>query len=287
MEVDMRDTAVIIPCYNESERLDINAFLEYADSDVRVFFLFVNDGSTDHTQDVLEGLHRLDPVAFRLLRFERNSGKAEAVRRGILQALESDPVFVGYWDADLATPLEVIQEFRDLLENQPSLEIVLGSRVRLLGRDVRRSAFRHYLGRAFASLSSFVLALQVYDTQCGAKLVRASSTTRLLFHEPFCSSWIFDVEILARLIRARHRSRQPQAERVLFEFPLHKWHDVAGSKLKASDYLRAPLELLAIYRRYLADIRVDVVTASANPGPHFGISSATARPEEATIEKYK
>ncbi len=283
----MRDTAIVIPCYNESERLDIKAFSEYAGRDGRVFFLFVNDGSTDGTQEVLEGLHRLDPDTFRLIRLERNSGKAEAVRRGVVHGLESDPVFVGYWDADLATPLEVIQGFRDLLEYRPSLEMVLGSRVRLLGREVCRSPFRHYFGRVFAFLSSFALGLGVYDTQCGAKLFRVSPTIRLLFHEPFCSSWIFDVEILARLIRARHRSRQPQAQLVLFEFPLHRWRDVAGSKLKASDFLRAPLELLAIYRRYLADIRTDVRAASASPRPHFSLSSLAARPARETVEERK
>jgi glycosyltransferase involved in cell wall biosynthesis len=279
----MRDTAVIIPCYNESARLDINAFLEYAARDGRVFFLFVNDGSTDRTQEMLQGLHSLDPDAFRLLGLERNSGKGEAVRRGVLHALESAPVFIGYWDADLATPLEAIQEFRNLLEDRPTLELVLGSRVRLLGREVYRSTVRHYLGRAFASLASLALALGVYDTQCGAKLFRASATTPLLFHEPFCSSWIFDVEILARLIRTRHRLGQPRAELVLFEFPLHRWCDVAGSKLKASDFLRAPLELLAIYRRYLAGIR----SASANPGPHFGMGSVAARSGAVIVERQK
>ena len=200
----------------------------------------MNDGSTDRTQEVLEGLHRLDPDAYRLIRLERNSGKAEAVRRGVMHALESDPVFVGYWDADLATPLEVIQEFRDLLEYRPSLEMVLGSRVRLLGREVCRSPFRHYFGRAFASLSSFVLALTVYDTQCGAKLFRVSPTIRLLFHEPFCSSWIFDVEILARLIRARHRSRQPQAQFVLFEFPLHRCATLRDRNSRRSTFSGLP-----------------------------------------------
>jgi glycosyltransferase involved in cell wall biosynthesis len=267
----MRDTAVVIPCNNESQRLDLDAFLDFARGNGRVVFLFVNDGSTDRTQEVLEDLQRLDPDAFRVLRLAQNSGKAEAVRQGVLTALESGPLYVGYWDADLATPLEVIGEFRDLLEERPALEIVLGSRVRLLGRDIRRSPRRHYLGRVFASAASLVLGPGVYDTQCGAKLFRASAMTRLLFQKPFRSSWIFDVEILARLIQAR---RQEVAQVALFEFPLHAWHDVAGSKLRLRHFLRAPFELLTVHRHYLAGARGAVPPAV--PRPHFSMS-ATAR----------
>src|SRR3954451_13291643 len=60
----MRDTAVVVPCYNEAERLDVGAFREFARSHTDVFFLFVNDGSTDRTQELLEDLHHHDPDAF-------------------------------------------------------------------------------------------------------------------------------------------------------------------------------------------------------------------------------
>jgi glycosyltransferase involved in cell wall biosynthesis len=273
----MRDTAVVVPCYNETSRLDAAAFREYARHDPHVSFLFVNDGSTDRTQDILDELNRTDPVGCRVLRLERNGGKAEAVRQGVLAALETGPDYVGYWDADLATPLEVIPEFRALLAARPALELVLGSRVRLLGRDVRRSPRRHYLGRVFATVASHVLGLSVYDTQCGAKLFRVSPTTRQLFQEPFRSTWIFDVEILARLIRARHRSSQYATERVLCEFPLPSWVDVAGSKLKARDFLRAPLELGGIYRHYLAGLRWDAGRAGGTPGPHRARDRARGR----------
>src|SRR4051794_17444571 len=98
----MRKTAVVVPCYNEAERLDAAAFCAFARAHDDLFFLFVDDGSTDGTRDVLDDLHRHDPIAFRVLRLGRNCGKAEAVRRGMLVALESEPAYAGYWDADLA-----------------------------------------------------------------------------------------------------------------------------------------------------------------------------------------
>lgn len=265
----MRDTAIVVPCYNEAERLDPAAFRTFARTHDNLYFLFVNDGSTDRTQNVLDDLNRHDPIACRVLRLEHNSGKAEAVRRGMLQALESEPAYVGYWDADLATPLEVIPDLRAVLEHRPTVELVLGSRVRLLGREVRRTPRRHYLGRIFATVSSIALGLSIYDTQCGAKLFRASPMTPLLFQEPFRSSWIFDIEILARLVRSRYQARQSGAEQVLFEYPLPAWREVGGSKIKLRDFLRAPIELVAIYRHYLRGLPSVEPATPATPRPHF------------------
>ena len=68
-------------------------------------------------------------------------------------------------------------------------DLLLGSRVAMLGRDIHRSMVRHYLGRAFATAASIVLDLRVYDTQCGAKLIRRSAALLEALDEPFTSRW--------------------------------------------------------------------------------------------------
>jgi hypothetical protein len=128
--------------------------------------------------------------------------------------------------------------------------MIIGSRVKLLGRHIERRPSRHYLGRFFATAASAVLGLAVYDTQCGAKLFRASSAISF-FQQPFCSRWIFDVEIIARLIQARRGKESRQPEQVIYEVPLLAWKDIPGSKLKYSDFVRAAWELLRIRNRYL------------------------------------
>ena len=115
----------------------------------------------------------------------------------------------------------------------------MGSRVKLLGRKIDRRRSRHYLGRIFATAVSTVLGLDVYDTQCGAKLFRVTPFIRALFEHPFLSRWIFDVEIIARLIQAKRGKNLPQADRVIYEFPLMEWRDVQGSKLGYGDFVRA------------------------------------------------
>ncbi|MFN2427098.1 MAG: glycosyltransferase [Candidatus Binatia bacterium] len=242
---EARDTIVVIPCFNEAQRLDAAATVHLVDSEPRVAVLFVNDGSTDDTARVLGDLCRSRPESLSCLTLERNSGKTEAVRRGVLAALERRPAYVAYWDADFSTPLDMVPPFMAELDRNPHLLGVLGSRVRRLGADIDRRALRHFAGRIFATLASAVLGLAVYDTQCGAKMFRATGDLARAFSEPFQSRWILDVEILARL-------RQDLGNDVLaarlVELSLPRWRDVAGSKLTMGQGIAAFFDLWRIWR---------------------------------------
>ncbi|EOD30730.1 hypothetical protein EMIHUDRAFT_456488 [Emiliania huxleyi CCMP1516] len=98
--------ALVVPCYNEEERLRSAAFVSYLAETPTVRLIFVDDGSSDGT----------------------NCGKAEAVRRGMLHALESDAQYgaVGFWDSDLATPLSAVAELHSVLCSNPALQMVQG-----------------------------------------------------------------------------------------------------------------------------------------------------------------
>jgi dolichyl-phosphate beta-glucosyltransferase len=239
-----------VPCYNEAERVNLQAFRSFVSREPAIDFVLVNDGSRDATLERLRELERGDPTRFAVLDLPANVGKAEAVRRGLLTAFKSNADFVGYWDADLATPLEEIPRFVAVLERFPRIEIVFGARVQLLGRTVRRHPLRHYLGRVFATAVSQVLGLPIYDTQCGAKLMRRTPELAALFDTPFGVNWTFDVEILARLIRSRRARGLTPASEAVYELPLERWHDVAGSKVRAVDFIVAFFEIARIWNRY-------------------------------------
>lgn len=245
-------TAIVIPCYNEERRLDLEEFQRFiAHHYPKGVFLFVDDGSTDGTFCLLERLRRNCPGAVSLCRLPHNQGKAEAVRQGVLQALRSGAEYVGFWDADLATPLEAIAVFREFLMARPDIEVVFGARVQLLGRAIERRALRHYLGRVFSTVVSVMLRLAVYDTQCGAKLFRASPQLLEIFAAPFSTRWLFDVEIIARLLQAHRAGRLRPVAEIIYEYPLLRWRDVGGSKLRARDFCIAAFDLFRIYWRYL------------------------------------
>jgi dolichyl-phosphate beta-glucosyltransferase len=240
---------VIVPCYNEEKRLPQRDFIVFADQTPGYNFLFVNDGSKDRTDETLQALQAERPERFQVLNLEKNEGKAEAVRRGFQHAMGSGVPFLAYWDADLATPLDVLPRFVHEFDARPKIEIVLGARVKLMGRDIQRKMSRHYLGRIFATFASWALDLAVYDTQCGAKMFRVTDTLKEVFEAPFSSRWIFDVEILARYMQKTGFPRA-EAEARIYEYPLEVWRDVAGSKVKSGDFLKAVGELTAIYLRY-------------------------------------
>jgi dolichyl-phosphate beta-glucosyltransferase len=238
---------LVIPCYNEEHRLNVAAFRAFDGGTDRVELLFVDDGSRDGTRRVLDSLAASDPSRFSVLALERNSGKAEAVRRGIELALTRACDVVGFWDADLATPLSELPSFLEILATRPAIEMVFAARVRLLGREISRRPARHYIGRIGATLISSSLGLAVYDTQCGAKLFRSNDTMRHIFAKPFLSRWIFDVEVIARFVKLRGRDAAAGA---IYELPIRVWHDVKGSKVRSTDFLRALRDLWKIHRAY-------------------------------------
>lgn len=237
-----------MPCYNEALRLPVRQFREFLET-ADVDLVLVNDGSRDNTAEMLDAVRTARPERVTVIDDGVNRGKAEAVRRGAMFALERGCDFVGFWDADLATPLSDIPQFLEILAARPELDMIFGARVKLLGRDVERRAARHYLGRVFATFVSTMLALPIYDTQCGAKIFRAQPFGKALFGAPFLSRWVFDVEIIARYLREAGPER---AARGIYEFPLMRWVDVAGSKLKATDFLVAFFDVLRIRQAYLS-----------------------------------
>ncbi|MDQ1239955.1 MAG: dolichyl-phosphate beta-glucosyltransferase [Thermodesulfobacteriota bacterium] len=244
------EIAIVVPCYNEEKRLNLEAFEQFADNHLEIMFVMVNDGSTDNTGDVIDQLRMRRPLAFSTFHLSRNMGKAEAVRQGMLQALELKPQYVGFLDADLATPLEEIPRLIEVLRNRREVLMVLGSRVRMLGTKIHRSPSRHYLGRFAATLISSVLNLPVYDTQCGAKFLRCTEFSQRIFDRPFECRWLFDVEIIARTLQLLELRDSQEVGNVFVEVPVLKWSEEKDSKITTGSYFRSLVDLVRIAKRY-------------------------------------
>lgn len=232
---------IVIPCYNEAERLDAGAVLAILERD-GMHLLLVDDGSSDGTLGRLHQIAERHPERVDVLGLSPNQGKAEAVRAGLRHALEHGADIVGYADADMATPAsEMCRLVAELASSDA--RAVIGSRVAVLGANIQRKHTRHYLGRVFATFASMILRAPVYDTQCGAKVFRRSADLDTALAEPFRSRWAFDIELLGRLmvLAGDHRAAG------IVEAPLREWVDVDGSKIKPTHMVKTGLELARIH----------------------------------------
>ena len=240
-------TIVIIPCYNEEKRLPLDKFKAFVEKHPNCSLLFVNDGSKDHTLEALNGFAKEHPE-LHVLNLHKNSGKAEAVRQGILHALNAEhvPDFVAFYDADMATPSEDLYAMIEMIDSK-SYYAVIGSRILRLGGNIERTFMRGIISRIFANFASRTLKrLKVYDTQCGAKVFQ-TSVAQIIFKEPFITNWIFDIELFARMIK--QYGLQDMYTRV-YEFPLTAWRDVHGSKLKKMDFIRQIFDMYKVKKHY-------------------------------------
>jgi dolichyl-phosphate beta-glucosyltransferase len=249
----MQKTCIVIPFFNEENRFPVLEFITFFDENSDYFFCLVNDGSKDGTSKMLADIHSTRKDRILIPDFEINVGKAEAVRVGILKALEWKPFnFVAYFDADLSTPLS---ELRAFLAHGHNYSFIVGSRIKHLGSIIERSKVRHYIGRILATMASLILNLPVYDTQCGAKLIN-SKLVPVIFKDPFISRWLFDIEIFARLIS---EYGYEEVDKMIKEVPLTIWIEKGDSRIKPGYVFKIPFELYKIYSLYKLKRRVSSV----------------------------
>lgn len=234
----MKTLALVVPCCNEARRLRPAAYLEAIEEYPWLSFCFVDDGSTDATAEQLSQMANISP-SIHLLCLPSNRGKAEAVRQGMLHlARHSRADLVGFWDADLATPLEELPGFLRHFQDSPAVRAVIGARWPHLGAKIARNPARQGASAVVKMFIRRVLGMQVYDTQCGAKIFDRELAGEI-FAEPFRTRWLFDVELLKRIGAKR-------LVRNTMEHPLATWRDVPGSKMTILSSFRIFGELLRL-----------------------------------------
>jgi glycosyltransferase involved in cell wall biosynthesis len=214
--------SIIIPAFNERERLPL--FLsslkkELVKESLGGEIIIVDDGSSLKDHHVYAGLtEEKGALQVRLLRHEQNKGKGEALRTGFRSAQGE---WVGFTDADGSTSAGEILRLLKVALSSPVLDGVFGSRIRMLGYDVKRLFKRHILGRFFATAAYHFTRVPVYDSQCGCKFFRRAKIMPL-FALSKETGYLFDLELLSL---GHHRGLK------FLEVPI-SWKEVPGSKVR-------------------------------------------------------
>lgn len=245
--IEKRSVGVVIPCYNEEERLLKEEFLNFIDEHSGYYLCFVNDGSKDNTLKVLEKLKKGREDYITVYNCKKNGGKAEAVRQGMLYLSENKKLdYIGFLDADLSTDFNDLEDLVTTIENS-NFKIVSGSRIQRMGANIAKDSARAIISQTINFIIRKILAMNFKDTQCGAKIF-SKEIVPLLFKQKFITKWLFDVEIFMRMRKEYSLSK---AKQLICEQPLKRWVHVDGSKLSMKDSLKIVFQLAQIAFGYV------------------------------------
>jgi dolichyl-phosphate beta-glucosyltransferase len=202
----MIDLSVVIPAYNEEERLKkhlpaIQAYLAGRSYEIIV----VNDGSKDGTARVAQAL------GVRLIDLNPNRGKGGAVKAGMLAA---EGRYVLFTDADQSTPISEMEKLLEKLD--AGYDIAIGSRA-VPGSEVEQPQvwYRALAGKLFGVGARTLCIRGVHDSQCGFKAMKREVAQKV-FRQVTSNSAIFDIEMLVVATREGYR---------VAELPVHWVHD--------------------------------------------------------------
>lgn len=241
---------LVIPHYRDTQRLQpfldglLNTFRE------NLAILVSDDGSGEadflrlqelvfSRREQLVPSSAEKPVLLDPITAPENRGKGAAVHAGWASAASEYEV-IAFTDADGAvSPAEILRALDYFFQNFDRVDLLVGSRVKMLGRKVNRRPVRHLSGRVFATLVTIISKLQVYDSQCGLKIMKRAVFTSI---HPHCQSFgfAFDVELL---LLAKKMGYQME------EFPVD-WMDVRGSKVSVlKESIPMVMDILKTKRR--------------------------------------
>ena len=229
---------MIVPCFNEEKRINLDYWNKLSEIP-NVHWIFVNDGSSDGTKSLLNQISNSSVV-----NLERNSGKAEAIRKGISDTFDKNPAEMfqfGYLDADSAFEIEDILNVVKLsFSKESTFDSYWGSRVALSGRNITRNNLRHILSRILITIFGYRIGNLPYDPQTGFKIFKFNKEQMAIFYRNFETKWFVDIEILLRFKAVYGKDMR------IWEEPVNTWKDIEGSKIRGLELITVFTDLVKI-----------------------------------------
>jgi dolichyl-phosphate beta-glucosyltransferase len=188
----LQDVSVVLPVYNEQDCIQrtFEAVLEHAESHPSYTFLFVNDGSSDRTEQILrQQVAQAKTEQIQLVSYRDRGGKGYAIRRGVAAATGD---FVCFTDGDLAYSLDHLDQLTAQLVH---FDVVIGCRNMVPGGTRGPHLTRKIAGAVFNGLSRGLMSLPYTDMQAGLKGFRRGAAQEL-FRRQVLLGFSFDVELI-------------------------------------------------------------------------------------------
>lgn len=239
--IDDKKAVLIIPCFNEDSRLQGQLISQFI-SDLGIDALFIDDGSTDRTVEMINALivgkkdlFNKIGIHVSVLSIPKNVGKTNAIRTGLLCGSKQ-----GYSHAiiqDIDFPYLSIDATNaiNLGLQKEEHTIISGARVELAGSSVLRTPLRHWIGRTIATFIHIFITKNIYDPQSPCKVYNLNRVSPFL-DSPFRTRWFGDLELIIRIRNANETIS-------IFEFPLTYWRDLPDGALGIRSSFKVILEL--------------------------------------------
>jgi len=217
MSTQKPEVSIVIPAYNEAHRIGNTIRRIFRDLANLSFEVVISeDGSTDNTVDVINGLADEYKGKITVLKSKKRLGKGNGFLKG---AFRSRGKYVILLDADFPTNADtIINEIKYL---RVGYDVVIGSRAHKLSTlDPPAPPLREALGRVFNTIARLLFSINIHDTQCGVKGFKKNVLYKI---SPIqFTSFVFDVEIIAKVYA--HNLR-------VIEVPIY-WSSTLGSKVR-------------------------------------------------------
>jgi len=248
--------SIVIPSFNEGRRLpklleNLRKYLlehpEHLGAQIEI--LIIEDGSRPEDQhrvaDAIEDTLRIlfqnssnPQIKITQHALSHNQGKGAALEFGFQKATGD---WIGFMDADGSTQMSSLGDLLLYLKTNPNFDAILGARILMLGKLIKRKSSRHYVGRIFATLFYWLFKIPSYDTQCGFKFFRRSKVLPLLTQIQD-KGWVWDTQLIVLSFYAGLKMR---------EFTVD-WAEEAGSKVSL---LRDPMRMFYALLKFRSTIR--------------------------------
>ena len=233
---------IVIPFFNEEKNLVLQDFQNFLSHNHDYFICFVDDGSNDNSKTIINNLMNDHPKQVNIITQNINSGKAEAVRIGVNYCNKNYSFMtIGFLDADLSTSLDEYKRVRNKINGE--IEYCFASRIRRIGSKIDAKTHRVIIGKVLRLIINKILQLNAYDTQCGCKIFTKQLSEKI-FISKFISKWLFDVEIISRII---HIYGKKIAINKMLEVPILNWVDKNNSNVKFTYMFMLWIDLIFIY----------------------------------------
>jgi len=238
--VNANNALLVVPAFNEEKRLQPTNFLRLC-RESELDILFIDDGSTDQTVEILKSLSSTSPK-IKFLSLEYNSGKGNAVWFGFRKGTELGYSYIGFVDSDSSCCSKDIINGLNLILSDPDLSVVSGARVLLVGSNIQRSNFRKWISRIMATVLSIITKIDFYDPQSPCKWYRVDNQFKAVVGKNPQTKWFAELELVMRLRPLRSTPLKIQ------EFALSEWSDVANSKLSILHFPSVIKQLYTLLR---------------------------------------